>query len=292
MILVSGGWPLHLREATADLAPVASAATEANAKIYTLYAASAEGSAERRTMARNPLADESVRRWPLQTVAGMTGGSSYRVDVGAEAVFERVARELSGYYRIGVEQEPTDVDRRPKLMKVDVSRPGATVRAPERFVTKSYAERDTAARFDEALSSPLPSTGLGVRLTSYLTVDPEASAKVKVLLVGDAFGLQPGDASFQLMLQDPSGKAVASGVQSLGTVTADRLPFMTSVSVAPGRYVARLAVMDAVGTVGSVDHVVEARHGTAGPFAASDLVLARVPAGGGRERVPARRRPP
>ena len=36
----------------------------------------------------------------------MTGGASFRVQVGAEAAFDRLGSELSGYYRLGVEQGP------------------------------------------------------------------------------------------------------------------------------------------------------------------------------------------
>ena len=38
----------------------------------------------------------------------MTGGGSFRAEVNAEAAFERLGRELSGYYRIGVEKDPAD----------------------------------------------------------------------------------------------------------------------------------------------------------------------------------------
>ncbi|WP_289445773.1 hypothetical protein, partial [Klebsiella pneumoniae] len=68
-------------------------------------------------------------QWPLDRLAGMTGGLSFRVDVGASGVFDRMSRELSAYYRLGIEQDITDNDGRTRPMKVEVTRPGAKVRA-------------------------------------------------------------------------------------------------------------------------------------------------------------------
>lgn len=277
VVLISGGWPLELREGTSELTPVAALAADARVTLFTLFAASAEGSADRRVISTTPLADQSVRRWPLQTIASMTGGESFRVDVGAASVFERLARELSAYYRLGVEQEAADLDGKVRPMKVQVARRGATVRAREGFVGRSYAERDAPARLEAALTSPLPATGVGLRLTSYLVADPDNASHVKILLVGDAFRLQPGEATLQLALRDATGKALTSAGQSLGEATSERLPFSTSLSVEPGRYLIRAAVMDGAGTVGSVDHFVEARRTPVGSLSVGDLLLAHVP---------------
>ena len=71
-----------------------------------------------------PANDSYLHSGPLDTLASMTGGASYRAEVGAEAVFDRLGRELSGYYRIGVEKDATDADTRARRMKVQVSRSG------------------------------------------------------------------------------------------------------------------------------------------------------------------------
>jgi VWFA-related protein len=281
LILVSGGWPLEMREASSEVSPLAQSAADAGVTIYTLFATSSENAADRRTISNSPLADQSVRRWPLQTLAGMTGGGSFRVDVGSASILDRIGRELAATYRIGVERSPNDFDGRSRALRVDVGRRRATVRAPERFVTRSYADRDLPARLDAALTAPMASTGLGMRLTSYLTANRDAPNLMTIMLVGDVLGLEPGEAKIQVLLQTAAGRTVQSAVQPLGPATAERLPFTTSVNLEPGRYIVRAAVMDAGGHVGSVDHPIDAAGVSLGDLRSGDLLLARLPRGGG-----------
>jgi VWFA-related protein len=277
VFLISGGWPLETREGMSELRPVADAAAEARVTLYSLFAPSIEGSADRRTITTTPLADMTVRRWPLETLATMTGGGSYRVDVGAEGIFARLGRELSGFYRLGVEQDTTDRNGDARPMNVSIGRSGLTVRAPQRFTGRSYAERDVSARLEAALASPIPTTGIGIRLTSYVQADPEQLSHARIVLAGDATRLQPGEVMLQIVLEDAQGKAVASGKQSLGEAEGDEFPFSTSLSVNPGIYTIRAAIMDAAGTVGSVHHPVDARRVSIGPLTAGGIMLVRVP---------------
>jgi VWFA-related protein len=280
VILVSGGWPMQLHDASSDLAPLASAASDAQATLHALFAVGGDTTADRGTLSLTPVADQSVRRWPLETLAGLTGGVSFRVDAGAPMVFERLARELSAFYRVDVEQAPADSDGRRRPLKVRVTRRGAIVRAPQRLPADSYARRDAAARLDAALGAPLPATGLGLRLASYVVSNPDPSAAAKVLLVGDAVGLDPGPVSLQLLVRAASGRVVSSAVHEVGSASSDRFPFTTSVAIDPGHYVVRAAVIDRAGHVGSVDHAFVVRGHAVGPLTASELVLARVPTGG------------
>jgi len=277
VILISGGWPLDTRDGNTELQPVATAAAEARATIFAMFAPKTEGAAERRSISNTPIADLSIRRWPLETLAGMTGGDAYRVDAGASDVFDRLARETSAYYRLGVERDPSDLDGKSRPLTVGVARRGVKVRAPQRFAARSYAERDVPSRLDAAMSSPLPATGLGLAVTSYLQANPQQLAQVKVALVGSISRLQPGDVTLQLALRDENGNDVATGNQSIGEATTDQLPFSTVFTVPPGRYRARVAVMDSAGVVGAVDHPVDARRTTIGSITAGGLVLVKMP---------------
>ena len=124
-------------------------------------------------MSSTPANDTYLQSAPLDTVASMTGGGSYRAEVGAEAVFERLSRELSGFYRLGVEKDATDADGKGRRMKVQVARTGVNVRARDIFDVRTYEDRDWAARLSSALEAPIPATAVGLRVTSYLTADPE-----------------------------------------------------------------------------------------------------------------------
>jgi hypothetical protein len=279
IVLISGGWPLDEREQTSLLATVADDAAAARATLFTLFVPVSSYSVTRRLISSTPTSDQYLYSWPLETLSGMTGGRSFRVDVGAEGVFDRLGRELSGYYRIGVEKDPSDGDSKSRRMKVQVSRGSVTVRAREMFDVRTYEDRDWTARLASALEAPVPATGVGLRVTSYLAADPDDGARLRLVLTGEASRMQRGDATFQVLVRDLEGKRILSGEQPLGEATGDRLPFSTNMTVSPGSYIVRVAVMDGAGRVGSVDHRVEARPVTLGTLSATGPLLARVPPG-------------
>ena len=279
VILISGGWPLDERDETGLMATVAAEAAAARATIFTIFVPASTFSADRRGISQSPARDQYIHLGPLETLAAMTGGDTFRAEVNADSAFERLRRELGGYYRIGVEKDPSDVDGKNRRMKVQVSRNGLTVRARDLFDVRTYEDRDWAARLSSALESPVPATGVGLRLTSYLTADPEDSTRLKVVLAGEASRLQPGEATFQILVRDLEGKSVLSGEKPLGDATGDALPFSAEIPVAPGSYIIRIAVMDSAGRVGSIDHRVDARQVSLGTLSASRPLLVRVPAG-------------
>ncbi|HSC26945.1 MAG TPA: VWA domain-containing protein [Vicinamibacterales bacterium] len=280
VILFSGGWPLDQIEQTSLLSSLADEAAAAQATIFTVLLPRSTFSASRRMVSLTPAVDQHVLTWALEALATMTGGGSFRAEVSARAAFERLSQELSGYYRIGVERDPSDLDGRTRRMKVQVRRSGSTVRARETFDVRTYEDRDWAARMSSALEAPIPATGVGLRLTSYLSAGAEDGARLKLLLTGDATRLQPGEATFQVLIQDLEGNRILSGEQPIGEPTGDRLPFSTSIPIEPGSYIVRLAVMDGTGRVGSVEHRVEARPVPIGPLSVTGPLLVRVPTQG------------
>jgi tetratricopeptide (TPR) repeat protein len=207
----------------------------------------------------------------------MTGGGSYRAEVNAEAAFERLGRELAGYYRIGVEKDPSDLESKPRRMKVQVSRSGVNVRARDVFDVRTYEDRDWAARIASALDSPVPATGVGLRITSYLAPDPEDRSRLRIVLSGEATRIEPGETTFQVVVRNLDGTKILAGDQPLREATANGLQFATHMGVAPGQYIVRVAVMDSTGRVGSVEHRVDARRVPVGVLSGTGPVLVRVP---------------
>jgi VWFA-related protein len=283
VFLISGGWPLDLHEQNSLVANVAEEAAAARATIFTLFVPETKFGASRRMANWTPASDTTLRSMPLDALASMTGGGAHRAEVGAEGVFERLGRELSGYYRIGVEKEPGDTDGDPRRLRVQVPRPGVTVRARGVFDARTYEDRNWTARLDSALRSPIPATGVGLRVTSYVSPDQDDHSRLKLVLAGEAFRLDPGEATFQLVVHDDAGRPVLSGEQPLGEPNGDGLQFSTSVAVPPGSYVIRVAVIDGQGRVGSVDHRVEAQRIPLGPLSATGPLLIRVPGHAGAE---------
>lgn len=283
VILISGGWPLDGRDETTLMGMVAAEAAAARATIFTIFVPTSPYSADRRSISMEASRDQYMHSGPLETLAVMTGGGTFRAEVNADAAFERLRRELGGYYRISVEKNPSDVDGKSRRMKIQVARNGLTVRARDLFDVRTYEDRDWAARLASALEAPVPATGIGLRMTSYLTADPEDRARVKLVLAGEASRLNPGEATFQILVRDVDGKSILSGEKPLGDATGDRLPFTAEIPVPPGSYNVRIAVMDGAGRVGSLDHRVEARQVPLGTLSVSRPLLVRVPTGPGAE---------
>jgi VWFA-related protein len=80
-------------------------------------------------------ADRDAMGRGLEFIAGKAGGALFRVEAGnGNFVFDRVLRETTAYYLLGV--EPTDDDRDGKLhyIRVGVNKKGATVRARTQVV--------------------------------------------------------------------------------------------------------------------------------------------------------------
>jgi VWFA-related protein len=277
VILISGGWPMDEREEMSTLNIVASEAAAARATIFTIYVPTATFTADRRLMTATPLADSYLHSSPLETLAAMTGGGSFRAEVGADAAFERLGRELSGFYRLAIEKDPSDVDGKDRHMKVQITKSGATVRAREMFDVRTYEDRDWAARLGSAMDGPVTATEIALRVTNYVSPDFENSSKLRLLISGEASRLQAGDATVRVLISDLLGKRVAGGDMPLTHANEGTLPFSTNVSVAPGTYIVRVAVMDSAGRVGSVDHRADARDVQLGPISATGPVLVRVP---------------
>ncbi len=280
VILISGGWPLDEREQISTLSTVAADAAAAGARIFSIYVPTSTFSADRRLMTSTPLADSYLHSGPLETLAAMTGGGSFRAEIGAEAAFERIGREMSGYYRLAVEKDPSDATGKERRMSVKVKPAGLSVRAREMFDVHTYEDRDWAARLGGALEGPVVATEIPLRVTNYLSTDFEDRNRLKLVITGEASRLQPGDVTLRVLVSDIDGKRIAGGEVPLAHGTEATLPFSTNIGVPPGSYIVRVAVMDSAGRTGSVDHKAEVLDARFGSVSARGPVFVRVPTGG------------
>ena len=280
VILISGGWPLDERDQISTLSIVAADAAAVNARIFTIYVPTSTFSADRRLMTPTPLADGYLHSGPLETLAAMTGGGSFRAEIGAEAAFERLSREMSGYYRLAIEKDPSDANGKERRMKVQVNRSGLTVRARDTFDVHTYEDRDWAARFGLAVEGPVVATEIPLRVTNYLSTDFEDPNKLKLVITGEASRLQPGDVTLRVLVSDIDGKKIAGGEIPLAHGTEETLPFSTNIGVPKGSYIVRVAVMDSAGRTGSVDHQTDVVDERFGSLSVRGPVFVRVPAGG------------
>lgn len=147
ILLVSGGLLVSDRsDGRPDVGTLArtfsQAAARANVTVYAVHfsgSSSATGPAPRSTAAgeQQHRALALTGNW-LDEFANATGGHRLHVQAGAGvAAFERVLRETSGHYVLGVEASSADRDGTARRLRVRVDHRHATVRSPEWIVLPS-----------------------------------------------------------------------------------------------------------------------------------------------------------
>lgn len=138
VVLVSGGLLSSDRSggrvsATMDSVTVGRAAAAANVSLYVLHmdtsfldAFSSDGGGAVTSLFR----DANMMATGLELVAGGAGGAVVRIQAGTgESAFERITRETSARYVLGVEVQDSDRDGTAHSVRVRVRRDGARVRA-------------------------------------------------------------------------------------------------------------------------------------------------------------------
>ena len=229
--------------------------------------------------------DRDMRQAGLNALASFTGGTVHRVIQNAGPAFERIERELSGYYLLGVEPLPEDLDGEFHEIDVSVRRRGASVRSHREFRHQPVDESsgDTEERLRRTLFSPVAATDLPLRVATYTYKDP-GSPKARVLVVTDVerdvFG--PADVMFGYQLISSDGEVVAGSAQraTLEPVEGPQGPVLEQLAafvVEPGEYTLKLAVVEHGGRRGSLEHSVDAWRISGQRFAMGDLVLATAP---------------
>ena len=218
------------------------------------------------------LPEEWVLAEGLEELAGLTRGSYHRVVTSGSGVFDRISRELSGYYLLSF--EPTDADRtsRDRRIKVEVRRKGLTVRARSTYAIDDPAAAAAAAalppeeQIKGLLSAPLPTAGLPIRVTSYSIANPQDS-RVRVIISAE-MGEAATDAVDwpvgMIVIDNKTDKIVVDNLRTMKLAPAsERTPtprlMLTSVVLEPGEYTLRLAAVTPGGPSGSVHHTIDAR---------------------------------
>ena len=213
----------------------------------------------------------------LHDLASLTRGAVLPMIGSADAPFQRIARELLGYYLVGFEPLPTDRDGKSHEIRAKVKRDKVSVRS--RGLLSIPAAAPSAQQvLTTALRSPLVERGLGVRVTSYAR--PAPAGKVRLLLAAEVVrASRPVSVAFALLTAD--GKVATSRlVEGLSGGAGEPLLFAGEATVDPGTYTLRLAAVDAGGRRGSVHHQAKAAVVSAGGLMISDLVLTSPGSGG------------
>ena len=285
LVLISQG--LVVEDEEAPLIELGATAAAARVTIHTLLINTNDASVRR--LAARPRRDQQLREDGLELLSAQTGGGLFRLVGVTDAAFERLTRELSGYYVLGVETDPADRDGERHQIRVDVRRTGTRVRARRQFQVVS----DTPARSDEellmqALEAPFPFRDLPLRLATYAYHDSATSSARVVLAVEAEQAMESSsELGIAFAVFDRDGEVVADSVERATLTPTDRgassrvLSYVRGFLVEPGIYTLRLAAIDEGGRLGSIEHEVQAWEVSGEQLAIGDLIVDNAPSGPG-----------
>jgi VWFA-related protein len=262
------------------LADAIEAAVRAGVSIYTmdpqaltedsgaLDVSGAPGAAQRsgRPM-DNQVAFASIMRLETNTLREMANNTGGFATINTDSFgdsFDRIIRENSSYYLIGYYSSNDKTDGKFRKNEIKVSRSGTQVlfrtgyTAPRAARTRVAAgaqplEADVTAQLSSLMRSPLPVTGMTLRVVAapFLGVDGKTSLAVIVEAPGDvlkfteANGTYNDNIGMSIGLYDRSGKSKAGEqpnirlnlqADSYTRATAEGVRLIARLAVVPGSY--------------------------------------------------------
>jgi hypothetical protein len=217
--------------------------------------------------------DLNVRHDGVGRVAGAARGVVLR-QVGSDPkTFERLSRELSGYYLLGFEARDGDRDGRPHRIRVTLARRGGELRSRSAFTLPKPSAAGRGAELTALLRSLQPATELPMRVATYAYAEP-AGKGVRVVISAEAGPrAATGGTVLGFVLIDQDGVIAA-------TATSDSRDGRHSFSsvVTPGTYTLRAAAIDPLGRHGSVERIFRVQAAGVDALHVGDLMLAPQPA--------------
>ena len=277
IVLISEGMLLDHRDLT-DVALVGARASSAHIVLYVLQLDSSESDASHRPSPSHA-ADKLVLKHGLDQLAVQARGEVFRIFGDADFAFQRLGRELSGYYLLSFEPAAGDRDGTPHKIKIDVRRPNVELRSRREFSVGPPVALTTDDLVRQTLRTPILSGDIPLKMTTYTFQDP-ASSRLKILLAVEIDRSSNPEEKISLgyVMLDDMGRPGASRLQRDVTTPIDaarRAQQWVGATVAPpGNYTVKIAVVDESGRRGSVERTITARLNGFGQLHATDLLLA------------------
>lgn len=286
VVWISEGLPIA--EDRVEIGGMAAMAAAARTTIYSLHLdQSIIADASRSRPSPSMMQDRQLATDGLAMIAGITRGSMFTSIGTGSNVFQRIAKEMTAYYLLSAEPEPDDRDGRPHRIKVAVNRKDVNIRARREFSLRKEAPvpPSPAQRLAAVLQQPLLATELPIKVATYNLRTPGAST-VKVVVTTE-FGRNATaveEASVAYVVLTDKGKVVGTSITAnkaapVRATAPGPLQATTIIEVPPGQYLLRLAVLDASGRAGSVEHPLDAGLTSMGELEIADLLLAPANAG-------------
>jgi VWFA-related protein len=274
VVLISEGMIVDPRRV--DLSQLAAQAQAARVTIYGLQLEVPTFEASQDRVSPTAQRDLNVRHDGVSRVVGAARGAVFR-QVGTDPrPFERISRELTGYYLLAFEARDGDRDGRPHRIRVSLARRGGELRARTGFTLPAPSLSARGAELTALLRSLQPVTELPLRVATYAYAEPEAQ-KVRVVISAEAGSRDtPQGTWLGFVLIDGAGVIAATA-----THQARDGRYSFSAVVPAGTYTLRAAAIDPFGRQGSVERIFRVVPAAANELHLGDLMLAALPASPG-----------
>jgi VWFA-related protein len=267
IVLVSEGMVVDPRRV--DLSRLAALAQAARVTIYGLQLEVPTFEAAQERVSPTFVRDLQVRNDGVSLVAGAARGAVFRQVGGDPKPFERIVRELSGYYLLAFEALDSERDGRPHRIRVTLAKGRGEVRARASFTMPAATPAARGAELTSLLRNPAPATELPLRVATYTYAEPGGD-RVRIVISSEAgTEASASPTSLGFVLIDGRGVIAATAAHESSD---GRHSF--SVVVPEGSYTLRVAARDTVGRQGSVERVFRAQVARDRNLRVGDLMLA------------------
>ncbi len=276
LVLLTEGLVIDRR--MADVGWVSAASAAARASLYAIVLDDTFGDMDLSLGRNSPSTgtDRQLRQEGIQALVGLARGATFDVVAGATSAFDRLSRELTGYYLLAFEPDPSERDGKAHEISVKVKRTGIEIRARREFtVAPPRTERRTDAdALGEAIRDPLLATDRRMQVATYSFPDPGTN-NVRVL-ISAGLGLGADELPIRAVafrVVDNDGKVTSSRLDEAPARTDGDHRYLATVVVPAGTYALKIAGIDGEGKIGTVEHLFTAGLTGAGAFTAGDLML-------------------
>jgi VWFA-related protein len=134
MVLVSGGTPMTERYQASQVTRLNAVFAAGQITLYTIFLERSPYDASKTQTSPTELEDMRLEEAGLANATSTVGGTFMRAIGTVDQYFDRVVRELAGYYLLGVEVDAADHDGRSHQVAVKVDRRQVDVRARKEYV--------------------------------------------------------------------------------------------------------------------------------------------------------------
>jgi VWFA-related protein len=277
IVLLSEGMLLD-RDFT-DIGWVGARASAAHIILYVLQLDAGESDASSQRLLPSQTADKTLLKHGLDQLAARARGEVFRTFGDADFAFQRLRRELSGYYLLSFEPEAGDRDGTPHKIRIDVRRSNVEVRSRREFSVGPPVALTNDEILRQTLRTPILSADIPLKLTTYTFQDPATSGLKILLAVEIDRSLNPQDnVSLAYVMLDKMGQPGAARLQRTVTAPVDSLrrvqQWVGAAVAPPGNYTVKIAVVDDSGRRGSVERTIAAKLHAFGQLKATDLLVA------------------